>query len=302
MLRSMATVLGGCFVSIALAACGDDAEKADGLDGADVSQELPQGEIDEPDFGDGVPETDPLTDATELDADTGPREILEIAETFEVVPDNGPIGPDGTGPTPGFGAISGACGFVAGELDSASPSLYVNHFDFGTDPYDEGDLAKLTEGGREILRDGNAGGSSILSEVFAFEMLARCDGAVLLKTETEVVYDTPAKITDMVVEIDGKKVGANPTRAVGFPFEAPYTVEQAKTILEKKLGDIKSSSETVSAEDRWVKQILTVFAYADSHIEPVETAWKSIDPALRANTIVIVTVTDGNDQFIYSNN
>jgi len=281
MLRSMVMVFGlrGALVAaaLALAACGDDAaspkdvnDASDTNESAEVSEEVDASPVEV------VPDTTPV-------------------ETLEVVP-------DATGPLPGFGVISGDCGFVAVELDSASPSLYVNHYDFGTDPYYEGDLAKLTDGGREILHDGNAGGSSILSEVFAFEMLARCDGAVLLKTETEVVYDTPAKITDMVVAIDGQKVGANPTRAVGFPFEAPYTVEQAKTILEKKLSDINSSSATVSAGDRWVKQILTVFAYADSHVEPVETAWEAIDPALRANTIVIVTVTDGNDQFIYSNN
>ncbi len=243
---------------------------------------------------DATPESVDEVEATIETTEVAEVEVEEIGvETVEET------SPEVNEPAAGFGVISGDCGFVAGELDSAAPSLYVNRIDFGSDPYDDGDLAKLTEGGREILRDGNAGGSSILSEVFAYEMLARCEGAVLLKTETEIVYDVAAKITDMIVEIDGKKVGANPTRAIGFPFDAPYTFEQAKTILEKKLGDIKSSSETVSAGDRWVKQILTVFAYGEGHVVSVETAWEAIDPALRADTIVIVTVTDGDDAFIY---
>jgi len=263
---------------LAFGACGDD-----GASGGEVAVDVAGGDA-------------------ELAGDMAQEATSEVAvEVDSAAVESEASGETSSGPAPGFGVISGDCGFVAGELGSAAPSLYVNHYDFGSDPYDEGDLAKLTEGGREILRDGNAGGSSILSEVFAFEMLARCDGAVLLKTETEVIYDVAAKITDMVVVIDGKKVGANPTRAVGFPFDAPYTVEQAKKILEKKLGDIKSSSETVSADDRWVKQILTVFAWSDEHIAPVETAWNATDPVLRADTLVIVTVTDGDDLFIYSN-
>lgn len=278
------TLLAVCWVSGLAIGCGDD--------GADTPDTAPEAEVAvEAEVADEVEVTPEIADEVETSAPEVAEETSpEVAEEAS---------PEVHEPLAGFGVITGDCGFVAGELDSAAPSLYVNRIDFGSDPYDDADLAKLTEGGREILRDGNAGGSSILSEVFAYEMLARCEGAVLLKTETEVVYDVAAKITDMIVEIDGKKVGANPTRAIGFPFDAPYTVEQAKTILEKKLGDIKSSSETVSAGDRWVKQILTVFAYADSHVEPVETAWEAIDPALRADTIVIVTVTDGDDAFIY---
>ena len=285
MLRSLRSVVHGSLLAAVLAfsACAD--EVAVGGD-AEVTG--------------GDAELGPET-GSEVEVETSGEDDLAPSETAAEVEAGSETGP-GPLPLPGFGVITGDCGFVAGELGVPGPSLFVNHYDFGSDPYDAGDLAKLTDGGRKILDDGNAGGSSILSEVFAFEMLARCDGAVLLKTENEIVYDVAAKITDMVVEIDGKKVGANPTRAVGFPFEAPYTVEQAKTILEKKLGDIKSSSETVSAGDRWVKQILTVFAYSDDHIEPVETAWNAIDPALRGDTIVIVTVTDGDDRFIYSNN
>jgi len=244
------------------------------------------------DAANGEPSDTILADAealAELMDDTGenpPSDTLAAAETAL--------------PLPGFGVITGACGVLLDELSAPTPSLFVNHLDFGDDPYDATDLDRLTDGGREILHDGNAGGSSILSEVFAFELLARCEGAELLKTETEISYDTPAKITDMVLLIHGQKIGANPTRAIGFPFDAPYTVEQAKRILEKKLGDINSSSATVSAEDRWVKQILTVFAYAEAHAVSVTSAWQAIDPALKADTIVLVTVTDGSDGFIYS--
>ena len=167
------------------------------------------------------------------------------------------------------------------------------------DPYDDADLARLTAGGREIIADGNAGGSSIMSEVFAFEVLARCELATLVKTETEVVYDTQGKITDLLVEIDGQKVGVSVTRAVGFPFDDPYTVEKATAILEKKLADIQVSTANVSDGDRWVKQILHIIAYADAHVTSIETAWNALDSGLRGDTIILVTVSDGDDAFIY---
>lgn len=268
-------------VAIGMAACGDDAEPAmgdtavhDTVGGGDAGGEVDGFEV--------VPE--------------------DTLEGPEVTPDTSapPEDVGAPGPLPGFGVIGGACQVLDDELTAEAPSLFINRIDFGDDPYDAGDIDRLTDGGRKILADGNAGGSSILSEVFAFELLARCEGATLLKTEREVVYDEAAKITDMIVMIDGHRIGANPTRAIGYPFEAPYTAEQARRVIEKKLGDINSSSATVSDEDAWEKQILTVFAYAEGHVAAVEEAWAQIDPALKADTIVFVTVTDGDDLFIYS--
>ena len=82
------------------------------------------------------------------------------------------------GPLDGFGEISGACGILDLMMrQQAAPLLIENAIDFSDDPYDESDLAELTDGGREIISDGNAGGSSLFSEVFAYEVLARCEGA-----------------------------------------------------------------------------------------------------------------------------
>ena len=72
-------------------------------------------------------------------------------------------------------------------------------------------------------------------------------------------------------------------------------------MLEKKRGDINSSTLSVSAGDRGGKQMLTVLAYDAPHVASVEAAWAEIDAALKADTIVFVTVTDGDDRFIYTN-
>jgi hypothetical protein len=55
----------------------------------------------------------------------------------------------------------------------------------------------------------------------------------------------------------------------------------------------------VAPVHQWRKQILHVIAYADMHAQSVETAYASLDASLRADTILVVTVTDGEDGFVY---
>lgn len=206
------------------------------------------------------------------------------------------------GGTDFVGEIHGTCGVLDDvELLGESPFFFANHIDFPMGFDDERDIVRLSTGSQMILSDGTAGGSSELSEVFAFEVLHRCEGAILIKSETLIRYEPEmSRKTDMLVEIDGHRIGVSVTRAVGFPRDAPYTVERAQMLLEGKLGDILVSSANVVPEDAWVKQILHVIAYADMHGESIMTAWEMIDASLRADTILWVTVSDGDDEFLYS--
>jgi hypothetical protein len=187
------------------------------------------------------------------------------------------------------------------ELTSAEPAVFLNSLDFGTDPYDDpADRTLLTDGGERMAGTPNAGGSSLLSEVFALEVLARCEGATLLKTETEIDYDAAGtKITDMLVQIDGEKIGVSVVRAFHYPPSEPYPPADAETLLTRKLTDIQESSAHVVEADRWRKQILAVLAYD----EPTADVWNTVLPTLstdvRGDTIVLVTVTDGADDPIY---
>jgi hypothetical protein len=203
-----------------------------------------------------------------------------------------------TGPDPGLGVISGDCGLIdAMELDSPSPFTFEGAIDFGMVGFD---YDMLTPGGQEIFDDGNLGGSSLESEIVAYEVLARCEGAILLGTEAEIQYTDPMGIkTDLLVEIDSRVVGVSVTRAVGFPFDAPYTEMQAADLLTGKLEDILVSSANVAPRDAWVKQILHVIAYADMHAQSILAAYATLPPEITADTILVVTVTHGDDAFVY---
>jgi hypothetical protein len=222
-------------------------------------------------------------------------------------PPDGPGTPDAaadaTADAPaGFGTLSGMCGALGQmQLTGPTPELFRDTFTFAREYMDPADRGLLTEGGRRLAETPNAGGSSELSEIFAYEELARCEMAALLKTETEIVYDTPGKITDLEVEIGTHKIGVSVTRAFAFPLGSPYPLSQAEMLITRKLQDIQLSTMNVSAADRWDKQILAVLAWDDQAADVVAQAWMMADAATKADTIVVVSVTAGEDRFIYTN-
>jgi len=210
--------------------------------------------------------------------------------------------PDGGVPLAGFGDITGMCGVLGpAELDGTTPLWFEGEITFADRYDDPAERDQLTPGGVEIILDGNAGGSSLYSEVFAYEVLARCELATLLKTETEIVYDVPGKIVDLLVDIDGRKVGVSVTRAMTFPFGDPYTLDAATTLLQRKLDDIQLATAQVSAADRWSKQMVSVLAFDQQHAQVAMQAWTLLDDQTRDDTLLMVTVTSGDDLFIYTN-
>ena len=213
--------------------------------------------------------------------------------------DEGGDGGDGgdTLPLDGLGVLSGDCDVIDTELTDDAPSLFVNTLDFGTEAFD---YDALSAGGRAVYDAGNLGGSSLYSEIFAYEVLYRCEQAALLQTEADIVYDDPSgKKTDLLVDLDGETIGVSVTRAYAWPPEDPYTVEQATALLDDKLDDVLLSSANVGAEHAWGKQILSVIAYTPDHAAAIVAAWDLLDTETRADTVVLVTITEGDDALLY---
>ncbi|MDP1916788.1 MAG: hypothetical protein Q8L14_11100 [Myxococcales bacterium] len=202
----------------------------------------------------------------------------------------------------GHGRIIGECLRVPPELGRPTPSYLEVRLDFGMDQFDDpAERPRLTQGAQTMLATPNAGGSSGMSEAFAFEVLALCEGASLVKTETQITYVPPtSKKTDILVSIAGQQVGVSVTRAVSFPPDAGYALTPARiAFVEGKLDDIIVSSMNVQPPDRWVKQLLVVMAQGDEHAATLRAAWEAIDATSKADTVLYVVVTDGLDGPIY---
>jgi hypothetical protein len=221
--------------------------------------------------------------------------VHEIDATVDATVDSPPA-------ATGFGELSGMCGvLMSADLTSATPELVRATMTFARAYSDPADRPLLTPGGQHLAETPNAGGSSGLSEIFAYEQLARCEHADLLKTETEIVYDGTGKITDLEVQFSGTKIGVSVTRAQAFPLGSTYTFDAASTLITRKLNDIQASSAHVSAGDKWTKQVLAILAWDSAAADTMAEAWTMADPSVKADTIVIITTTDGEDTFIYTN-
>lgn len=276
---------------LAVMGCGDDSTPDAGRDAGGDVPTLDAG-------GDSGP-----GDAGAMDSstpDSGPGDAGGM--------DSGAGGDDAGDPDApsamGFGAIAGPCARLAGELSSAEPSFYSTRLDFMDDAYDDPEeRPMLTEDAVRLLESPNAGGSSQISEAFALEVLVRCEGADLIATENEIEYEPMgSKKTDFLVEMmGGERIGVSVVRAFTFPLGSDYTLMRAQEVIGDKLDDILESSENVTEEFEWDKQILAVLAPDDMPLESVMSAWMSFSEERRADTIVYVIVTDGEDEGVYIN-
>ncbi len=231
--------------------------------------------------------TDSATD------DTGSSTTVDTGGTKDTS-----SGTSDTGEWVEFGSIAGDCGVLStSNLTDESPWVFSNLIDFGSLEFHDWRVSMEAE---YILDAGNSGGSSLYSEIYAFEVLRRCEEASLLKTETEVLYDVPdGSITDLLLEIDELKIGVSVTRAYNWPTDEPYTEEMAITLLEKKLNGIIVSSANVAPEDTWEKQILHVIAYTSDHADTIIEVFNGMDASLTTDTVLFVTATEGEDEFLY---
>lgn len=205
---------------------------------------------------------------------------------------------DETTPDGILGTLEGSCGIVKTQLTTKTPTLEQNTLTFAAgETYER---VNLSPDGQRLFDTPNAGGSSSESEVMSFEILRACEGAKLLKTETEIGYSSASgSITDILVEIAGKKVGVSVTRAYR-PQNQTFSDTDVKALLEKKLEGVNASSERVVADDTWVKQILHVFAANKAQADAVVRVLPTIDADIRADTIVLLTQTTGGG-FVYCN-
>ena len=134
-------------------------------------------------------------------------------------------------------AISAACAACSPRCDLAPArrrSTILVNFNWTTGYVDPDDRPQLTAGGQHMAATPNAGGSSGLSEIFAYEELARCELATFLKSETEIIYDpVTSKKTDLEIMLDGHKIGVSVTRAFKGPFgSGPLDMAAAVTLSQ----------------------------------------------------------------------
>ncbi|CAG8540857.1 6024_t:CDS:1 [Paraglomus brasilianum] len=152
---------------------------------------------------------------------------------------------------------------------------------------------KLSKGAAKMLTLPNAGGTSMLSEVFSCEIMERILGAELSKTEMEVRYRfSNQPMTDYLVKLRHKipvTIGISVTRA--YAHKRRYTSQDARALLKKKLSGINSSTRNIIGDRVW-KQILHIWCPDGHTAKMVKRAYSKIDEAHTANTVIVLSVVE----------
>lgn len=201
-----------------------------------------------------------------------------------------------------LGTLTGSCGLVKTYLTATTSTYVKNALEFKTgDVYDK---STLSDDGDIMFDTPNAGGSSVESEIMTFEVLRACEGAKLVKTETEILYSPPddagpSSITDILVSIDNTKIGVSVTR-VYKPSNQTLADKDVKDLLVKKLEGINRSSVRVLPADKWKKQILSIWTANKAATDAVDRVVPTLDASLKADTIILVTQAKGGG-FIFCN-
>ncbi|KAG0379331.1 hypothetical protein BGX24_000822 [Mortierella sp. AD032] len=147
----------------------------------------------------------------------------------------------------------------------------------------------------------NAGGSSLLSEVLSCEMLYRCLGARLAKTEMEIRYFFAYQpMTDYTISLPGLAsgfhVGVSVTRA--FAYKGAYRRSECRKLLKKKLSGITKSTRNVM-DERLFKQILHVWVPNGKVARTVQATYRTLPAELTRNSVVVISVV--NAAWVFSN-
>ncbi len=165
----------------------------------------------------------------------------------------------------------------------------------------------LSEDGLRMLDLPNAGGNSVISEVMSLEVLKSLFNCTLAFTEMELTYfPYGSSITDYSVNIQRfpLTIGISVTRAMsygipGTPKYKEFNLEQAIRLLNKKLYGVINATRCVMKEKRWRKQVLHVWVQESYMIDYLIEAYKGIKKELRADTLVIFTISS-NAHYIYT--
>ena len=152
----------------------------------------------------------------------------------------------------------------------------------------------LSTGAKRMFACPNAGGSSEKSEILSFELLQRCFGADLGKTEMEVKYfPEGGSITDYTCKMFSTSLGVSVTRAM--KFRGDFTVEDAERFLSKKLNGVLMSSKNTM--EKWSKQILHIWVTSFVESMLIAEAYNQLPKSLKSNTVVLVTATEYKEVF-----
>lgn len=165
---------------------------------------------------------------------------------------------------------------------------------------------KLSSFGLKTKTDPNAGGGSIVSEYLSAEILFRLLNYQDLITEMGVVYKAyGGNIADFLLGFsnNGRKfnVGVSVARAMGYPSESVFDLDQARRLMVKKLNGLIVARSGVVKSQRFYASIVHFIAQSSRIADLLYEAWEEQPAEYKDDLIVLCTVCEGGFTCAYEN-
>ena len=153
----------------------------------------------------------------------------------------------------------------------------------------------------------NAGGRSALSEMLSIEYFSKKHGATDFLFEMEVEYWISYKMVDFVCSIpsassasslptsdehpnEKERVGVSVTRAMAYPSPDLFTLEMAKTLLNKKMSGLVIARNAVIKKHRFFTSYLHVWCQTRKIADLVAEAYFLLPESEKSSMRVVLTV------------
>jgi len=151
--------------------------------------------------------------------------------------------------------------------------------------------ARLGAQSSRMLLEGNAGGSSRISEAYSLELMTHKFGAVLVETESDMQAKAAPNVPllDYTVDMVGRRVGVSVTRAMAPPHapEQGFVLRDALALLRKKLKGLRN------ARGAWDRRVLHVWAESERVARLVSEAAAALRGDMPREACVMVSLAPG---------
>lgn len=149
---------------------------------------------------------------------------------------------------------------------------------------------------KRMFLNGNAGGSSLLSEMLSYEIFNKIGNAVLFRSEKELDYVFPdGPLADYTMYItDNKLYCTSVSRA--FCYYNNFNKEKCYNLLYKKFSKIKYIEKNINNGNIY-KNILHIFTTTNNNLDIIKSVYLELPLYIKKNIIFIVTITNIVDIF-----
>jgi hypothetical protein len=158
------------------------------------------------------------------------------------------------------------------------------------------DLLQLEDQARRSLEVENAGGKSAMSEMLSIQYFETIHKASDFLLEMEIQYWCTYKLVDYSCLVDGKRVGVSVTRAMHYIHPSLFTLDSARTLINKKLYGLVVARDSVLKTQRFFHSVLHVWCQSQQIAEYMRQAYDELEGSLGVKGVMIMILT------VYSNN